>query len=99
MADYQPWHPMTDSVDVKTLGKFLEELGECTAASARCMIQGIDAVPAITFKPNKEWLTEEVADILLNAALVIERFGLDKDKIEQRIEYKRPRLLAWHAMA
>lgn len=36
-----PWHPMTDPVDLKHMGKFLEELGECSAAAARCVVDQV----------------------------------------------------------
>jgi len=51
-----PWHPMSDPVDIKHLGKLLEELAEgvnalnevasamnkAASAVARCLIQGIN---------------------------------------------------------
>lgn len=52
--DHSPWHPMTDSVDLKHLGKLMEELGECQAAIARCIIQGIDSAEPVTGKINKK---------------------------------------------
>lgn len=96
---YQPWHPMTDARDLKTLGKLGEELGECSAAVSRCVIQGVHECEPVTGKPNNQWLTEELADVLLNADLVIERFGLDRAAIAARMAHKRPLLEGWHAEA
>lgn len=93
---YQPWRPMTNARDLKTIGKLGEELGECQAAAMRCLIQGIDEREPETGYLNRHWLEDEVADVLVNAELVITRFGLDKDRIEKRSAAKKPLLLAWH---
>jgi hypothetical protein len=98
-ADPSPWHPMNDPVDLKVIGKFSEELGECSAAVGRCLIQGIDECEPTTGEPNREWLLKEVADVLANADLVIERFGLNRDAINQRIAFKQDHLRKWHSMA
>lgn len=97
VGDVNPWHPMTDQTDRKTIGKLLEELGECTSAAARCDIQGIDEAHPETGKVNREWLEDEIADVLAGFALTRERFGLNIS--EERIERKIAALRAWHAMA
>jgi hypothetical protein len=48
-----PWHPMSKPIDLKHLGKLIEELSEANSAAARCLIQGIDQVEPITHKPNQ----------------------------------------------
>ena len=96
---YNPWRPMTDPRDLKTMGKLLEELGELTAAASRCLIQGIDEVEPITGKSNHLWLSEELADVMANAALVCERFSVDLDFIQDRSESKIVRLRGWHEQA
>lgn len=96
---YQPWHPMTDARDLKTLGKLGEELGECQAAAMRCVVQGIDESEPQTGYLNRHWLEDEIADVLANADLVIERFNLDRARIEKRAAAKKPLLLAWHSEA
>ena len=93
---YNPWLPMTDARDIKTIGKLGEELGECQAAVMRCLIQGIDEKEPETGYPNRLWLEDEVADVLVNLTLVIDRFGLDIERIEKRANTKKPLLLAWH---
>lgn len=98
-AVYEPWHPMSDPVDLKTLGKFNEECGEGVQAASRCIIQGMDELNVKEGKSNRAVLTDEIADILTNIDLVIERFGLDLDVIYARIADKTPKLKAWHGMA
>ena len=94
--DYEPWHPMTNPVDLKTTGKLIEELGECISATARCQIQGIDEVEPVTKYPNRLWLEDEIADVMLHIEITIERFGLDRNKIKHRMDKKRPLILSWH---
>lgn len=93
-----PWVPMSVPRDIKTLGKLQEENGELGAALARCLIQGIDACEPVTGKPNRLWLTEEIADVAANIALVIERFNLDSEFISARMERKMAQLRTWHEM-
>ena len=99
MTVLDPWHPMTDPVDIKTLGKLTEELNECGAATARCLIQGIDESNPETGEPNRTWLENEIADVLANIELTMIRFKLDPVRIDQRITEKLVRLRAWHAGA
>lgn len=93
-----PWVPMTDPTDLKTLGKFNEELGECSSAASRCLIQGIDECEPVTGKPNRRWLQEEIADVMAGIVLSIERFELDEEFIVNRAEKKVEQLRTWHAM-
>lgn len=94
-----PWHPMTDSVDLKYLGKLSEESGELTQAVGRCIIQGIDGHEPDSKKVNRTWLEEELADVWANSELVIERFGLDRNKMLTRRDEKIRRLRMWHNQA
>lgn len=97
--DPQPWHPMSDPVDLKHLGKLSEELNECGAAVARCIIQGINEAEPVTGKINKKWLEDEIADCYANFALVIDRFKLDTASMSERVLKKKKHLKAWHMMA
>lgn len=90
---------MTDPVDLKHLGKFIEELTECASAAARCIIQGIDEYEPSTGEVNSDWLTKEIADVICNAQLVIERFALNRETIDARIVIKRKHLQGWHDLA
>ena len=94
-----PWHPMTDPRDLKALGKLMEELAECLAASARCVIQGLEESEPVTGKVNRHWLEDEIADVKANIQLVEQRFNLDRAIIKQRAERKYLNLQRWHTGA
>ncbi|WP_439392375.1 hypothetical protein ACRQ5Q_22530 [Bradyrhizobium sp. PMVTL-01] len=97
--DPNPWQPITDAVDLKHLGKLAEELGECTSAVSRCIIQGVDEREPMTKKLNREWLEDEIADVLASIELVIDHFKLNSMKIIERAEKKERFLQQWHAQA
>jgi hypothetical protein len=92
----EPWHPMTNARDLKTLGKLNEELGEAVAAASRCMIQGIEERNPETGETNREWLTKELADVQANIRMTVERFGLDTDAMEARAHRKYQFQTIWH---
>ncbi|MFZ5737706.1 MAG: hypothetical protein ACOY6K_12580 [Pseudomonadota bacterium] len=94
-----PWHPITDSIDLKHLGKFAEELNECGSAVARCIIQGVNECEPVTGKRNRDWLQDEIADVIANAQLVIDHFKLDSEAIHIRAARKQAHLKAWHDLA
>lgn len=90
---------MKDPTDIKALGKFSEELGKCSAAVSRCLIQGIWECEPVTKKPNTEWLEDEIADVLANIAIVLDRFSLDSGRVFTRAEKKLAYIKAWHGMS
>jgi hypothetical protein len=94
-----PWHPMTDPVDIKHIGKLIEELGELQAALARCLIQGIDEQEPVSGVINRGWLENEVADVEAGLFLLKYRFGLDQEYMTNRSQKKTARLQEWHRMA
>lgn len=96
---WQPWHPMSNPRDIKTLGKLGEELGEASAAVSRCLIQGIEEREPVSGVLNKNWLEDELADVWVNMQLVIERFGLDVERMHQRAGRKEAQLRGWHEEA
>ena len=99
LRDANPWHPITDAVDLKHLGKLGEECGELNAAISRCIIQGVDEAEPVTGKINRAWLEDELADVWANSELVIERFGLDRDRMLARRNRKMQHLRQWHDLA
>ena len=99
LPDPNPWHPITDPVDLKHLGKLAEETNELGSAVARCIIQGVDECEPVTKKVNREWLEDELADVRANSELVIERLGLDEERMAARVARKKAHLRQWHAMA
>ncbi len=97
MGLISPWHPMSDAVDLKHMGKLAEEVNELGSAIARCIIQGVDEAHPDTGKMNREWLEDEMADVLAGFLLIRERFGVVVD--QARVESKVANLRRWHAGA
>lgn len=93
-----PWTPMSKPIDVKHLGKLAEELGEASSAVARCLIQGIEESEPVTHKPNRQWLEDELADVIANIDLVAAHFSLDTYRMNERAERKKEHLHRWHLM-
>lgn len=93
-----PWHPITRPIDLKHLGKLGEELCESGTALFRCIIQGVDEAEPVTGKVNREWLEDELADVMANMELVIAHFGLDLERMKVRAERKKAGLKTWHGM-
>lgn len=94
-----PWHPITDALQLKHLGKLGEEAGELAAIVCRCIIQGVDEKHPTTGVLNRIALGDEIADILANTALVIAHYNLDVDAITERANRKNKLLQTWHKMA
>lgn len=93
-----PWVPETEPRKVKSMGKALEELGECQSAIARCLIQGLDAREPVTGKPNREWLEEEIADARAMLSELVHEFNLDAARISKRALRKRVLQQRWKGM-
>lgn len=98
LRDANPWHPMTEPIDLKHLGKLGEECNELGSAVSRCIIQGIAESEPVTGKPNRDWLEDEIADVTANIALVTEHFGLNHERIFKRVVRKMEHLRQWHGM-
>ena len=98
LPDPNPWVPMANPLDIKHLGKLAEEVNELGAAIARCLIQGINEREPVTGKPNRQWLTEEIADVLAGIELVCNHFDLSADAIDSRKARKTRHLKQWHDM-
>ena len=98
IGDINPWVPMTRPIDLKHLGKLGEEASELGSAISRCLIQGIDEKEPTTGKLNRDWLRDEIADVLANIGLVIAHFDLDLEAIDKRVMRKADGLRQWHRM-
>lgn len=92
------WHPMRRAIDIAHIGKMLEELGEAVSAGARSIIQGIEGLEPDTKKPNRQWLTEELADVSALIKLNIEHFELDQLAIDLRAQRKTKHKQLWFKM-
>lgn len=97
-AQMNPWRPITHIPDLKPLNKMNEELGELTAATSRCLMQGMGGCEPVTGKLNRHWLEEEIADVLNTIGLTCEHFNLDQNKIMARAARKNKQLREWFAM-
>jgi hypothetical protein len=88
------WQPITRPIDLAVLGKYGEELCEAGASAFRTVIQGIDEVEPVTHKPNRQWLEDEIADVMAMMHFMIIHFALNEFRIHQRklhkINYKAP---------
>lgn len=88
------WQPITDKHDLAVLGKLGEEAAELCSAISRCIIQGLDEAEPVTRKINREWLENELADVMAMTTIAIQRLGLDTQDIMERrlrkIAYKNP---------
>ena len=93
-----PWQPMTSALDIKHLGKLLEELNETGAAAARCLIQGINEAEPVTGVINRQWLEDEMADVQACILLVVQHFGLNRICMTRRMAKKMKHLKAWHKL-
>jgi len=145
--DPNPWQPMRRPLDIKVVGKFLEEMGECVealcgsdildmekevadvlanidlvvehfalvipgnlvlradlvralgdciAATSRCLIQGIEECEPVTKKPNLEWLSESIGGVQALCDDMIAEQSMSRSAIAARIERKKKHLRMWH---
>jgi hypothetical protein len=94
--DASPWQPEQDKLMLALLGKHIEELSECAAISARCVIQGIDEREPVTHLLNREELENELADVQATTHLLVVRLGLNRNQMELRKWAKAKHLGGWH---
>lgn len=94
-----PWTPPDLSqLERKVLGKLGEETNELGTVLFRIHIQGLDAVIPGETKTNRQWLEEEIADVLTTAAKAVKHLKLDLDFIETRANKKDVYLEKWYLM-
>ena len=100
--EWEPWNPIRNPVTIKIIGKLLEELGELISALARSLIQGIEENHPETGKPNRQWILEEEADVLLGLRFLREHMKITDAEYDiscQRRHVKKDRLEKWHTEA
>src|SRR4051812_36337432 len=78
------WQPITNKHNLAALGKLGEEASELCSAICRCIIQGMDELEPTTGKPNRQWLEEEIADVMALTTLAIQELDLDMPTIMER---------------
>lgn len=91
----QPWWPVTDPLDVKHLGKAVEETGELVSIMGRILTQGVDGVDPKSGKCNRVAMEDEIADVIAKVESLCERFSLDVDRINRRKLEKREFHRVW----
>lgn len=91
------WQPITNKHDLAVIGKLGEEACELGSALFRCVIQGIDEREPKTHKVNRQWMEEEIADVMALTTLAVERLGLDMAAIEARRDRKMAYKAPWFA--
>lgn len=98
MKQPNPWIPVSDPVELAHLSKLGEETNELGAAVGRCIMQGFDESHPETGKANRQWVEEEIADVLANIELLVDYYSLDKGKIVARADMKKAHLRGWHTL-
>lgn len=98
MQEPSPWQPENDKVHLAVLGKTGEEAGELVSALFRCVIQGVDGKHPVTGKSNRDWLQDELADVLAGIHLTVDRFNLDYAEITRRCEMKKQHKRKWYKL-
>jgi hypothetical protein len=93
-----PWRPTTDRLELAVLGKLAEECAELGAATARCIIQGIEEADPETGEPNRVWLEKEIADVEAMIEHAKVHYGLDREAIASRRSRKIRHKALWHDM-
>lgn len=92
---YNPWVPITSPLELKLIGKTLEELGELSSALSRCLIQGINEEHPESGKPNTAWVEDEIADVRACLNSLIFHLNLDEKVIAKRDWLKHQKLETW----
>lgn len=92
------WTPTTDLMQLRRFGKLCEELGELSNVAARCIIQGIDEVDPGTGKVNRQRLEDEIADVLAQCYVTVEKLGLNCEAIDLRRSNKERQMAEWESL-
>lgn len=92
------WTPTTNLMMLRRMGKLGEELAELSVVTNRCIIQGIDEIDPGSGIVNRERLEKELADVLAQCNVTIEKLGLNQEFIKARTEDKIEQMAEWEAM-
>ncbi len=91
-----PWRHEPDPVRLAQLGKLGEEMCEAGAMLCRSVIQGIDEAEPVTGKPNRQAVSDELADVQAGIIVLLDVLGMEMDAA--RVKLKIAHLKAWHAL-
>ena len=81
LAEPSNWQPISDPHVIAIFAKLGEEAGELISAKDRCLAQGLSGTEPRTGKLNKEWLEDEIADVLAMIRHTCDRLDLDVERI------------------
>lgn len=84
-----PWHPITDPVALKTLGKLSEEIAETIQELIRFESIAVGRFAYPTIGHCRKYLAEEFGDVLANSELVIEQFDLNRFENQTVKDFER----------
>jgi hypothetical protein len=90
------WFPEQDRHRLAVLGKLVEELNECSARAARCIIHGIDEIDPDTGLTNRAELEREIADVDACLMQARQRLGILGDI--DRVMNKNAGFNRWHGL-
>lgn len=93
-----PWQPTQDPIELAILGKFVEELNECSAIAARCIIQGLNECEPVTKVPNRSALIDEMGDVIATMIMAVNHYDLPLEEINARKSRKECHLEKWHKL-
>lgn len=92
------WTPTTNLMMLRRMGKLIEELNELGVVAARCIIQGIDEVDPGSGLVNRVRLMKELADVMAQCMVTIDKLDLDSEAIDCRVADKLEQMAEWEAM-
>ncbi|MBB4277061.1 hypothetical protein [Rhizobium mongolense] len=90
------WKPEPDVLIHQALGKACEEANELSGILARCLIQGLNSSEPVTGKPNRQALSDEIADLDAAVQWLRELIGDEYD--EARADRKLSGFRRWQRM-
>lgn len=93
-----PWVPTTNLMELRRLGKTIEELGELVAVLGRSVCQGLDGVDPSSGNTNLHNIEREQADVLAQMELNVGAFKLNAEFMGRRVAEKQRQMHEWEAL-
>jgi NTP pyrophosphatase (non-canonical NTP hydrolase) len=92
------WTPETNQMVLRRVGKTGEECAELSKVCSRITIQGLHGVDPESGLTNLEALAKEVADVMAQCEVTIEKMNLPRKFIEGRAAKKVAQMAEWEAL-
>lgn len=80
------------------LSGLVSSLGDTIAAVARVFIQGVAECEPVSKMPNRLRIECAFSRLMLRISVVGTKFNLDHERMNERVEFKKRHLRAWHQM-